>query len=142
MNGNYIKYYSVSSLTGIIIMISGLILSGCVNKFVHPSDIPSWLVNRQLEGVEKDYQLTVDEAERKVAQAIAAIGGRVRYVTLVGESRTMYAFDSDGETIVVDIDPYRNRPGYVEIDINVSLYGDSVRAERIFQNITATPVGK
>ena len=80
MNGNYIKYYSVSSLTGIIIMISGLILSGCVNKFVHPSDIPSWLVNRQLEGVEKDYQLTVDEAERKVAQAIAAIGGRVRYV--------------------------------------------------------------
>lgn len=129
-------------VTIISILIFCAILSGCGNKFVAPNSIGSWLVTRQINGVEKDYNLTADDAQDKLAKAIEKDGGKVRYVTKVGTSRTMYARTKDDETIIADIDPYRNEPNRVEIDINVTLYGDSDKAERIFSLIDATPVGK
>lgn len=124
------------------ICIFAVILSGCSNKFVTPAGIPQWLVIRQINGMEKDYNMSADEAERRISSAIAADGGHVRYVTAVGNSRTMYGRTRENETITVDIDPYRNNPNMVKVDINVSLYGDVDQTKKLYNRIDATPTGK
>lgn len=108
-------------------------------NFVSPKEIPLWLVVRQLNGVEKDFDLTVDEAVDQVIEAVRATGGTIRYGTKTGKARTIYALTAEGEGITIDVDPYRGQERKVEVDICVGMYGDKKKAEKIYHAFAGIP---
>lgn len=122
----------ISSLIFTLI-ISTIVLSGCseMKNYVGPKEIPVWLVIRQINGVERDYELNREESLEAVKYAITSQGGTVRYFTEVGTSRTLYGKTADGEGIIVDIDPYYKKPRLTEIDVSVTMYGDKEKANKL-----------
>ena len=132
------------ALTGV------LLVSGCGGKEIDINNypvvgvktLPLWLMVRQYYGIERDYAMSVEEAEAAVVQAVKSTGGYVRYITSVGNSRTVYARTCDEKHVVIDIDSYRGYCNRVEIDINVGLYGDKAEIEKIFAAIPGEALTK
>lgn len=129
------------------VMCAAFVLGGCsssnqgaMSMFVGPKTLPLWIGARQYYGVEKDYALSADEAEKLVKEAIEKTGGKYRYTTTVGTARTVYARTADECHVVIDIDPYRGYSNRVEIDINVGFVGMPSETEKLFAAINAQPL--
>ena len=131
-------------------LAGALFVGGCGGKeidinnypIVGVKTLPLWLMVRQYYGIERDYAMSGEDAAAAVVQAVESTGGYVRYITSVGDSRTIYARNCDEKHVVIDIDPYRGYCNRVEIDINVGLYGDKVEIEKIFAAIPGEALTK
>lgn len=109
---------------------------GCIS----PMDIPALIVTRKLNKVEHVYRLSMEQAVRQVTQAVGDRGGYVRYGTIQGNSRTLYARDRKDDTITIYLSVLPQNPSLVRITIVYELMGDPVRSADLFRAIRSTPV--
>lgn len=128
------KKFFALFMAGAALMLGGCGEDGGANNtltkvFVGPKTAPIWLAVRQANEVQQNYNMTVPQAEEAAKAAVTATGGYVRYVTEVGNSRTIYARTSDEKHIVIDVDPARN--GQVTVDVCVDMYGNKGASREI-----------
>lgn len=107
---------------------------------ITPMDIPSLLLLRKLNRVQYSYRLTMQQAVERVTQAIGDRGGYIRYGTIQGGSRTLYAKSAEDETITIYLTTRKDNPALINISINYGLVGDPAIAEYFFRALRATPV--
>ncbi len=124
----------------------GAMFGGCSQNdaalLLGPKTLPLWIGARQYYGVEKDYAVSLDEGEKLAIDAIKSTGGEYRYTTSVGNSKTIYGRTGAGESIVVDVDPYRGYTNRSEIDISVGFVGNPAEVKKLFAAIAAEPLTK
>jgi len=122
----------------LLLPLLAVLAGGCL--CVGPHDLPSMVVIRKLNKLDHVYRLSMAEAVIQVTQAIGDRGGYVRYGTIQGQKRTLYARDRRDGAITVYLTTREDDPTLINVSIICGLTGDPVRSVELFRAIRATPV--
>ncbi len=137
MNGQRHNWLRAEALA-LLLILSAVLAEGC--GCISPMDIPAWVVTRKMNKMDHVYRLNMEQAVLQVVQAVGDRGGYVRYGTIQGNCRTLYARDRKDETVMIYLSVRETDPSLVNISIVYGLMGDPVRSADLFRAIRATPV--
>lgn len=99
-------------------------VAGCGGTAVPgPLGATAFMVYRGSQKVQRDYHMSVEEAEKAVIEAFNELGWEYRYSTNVGDIYTLYGRTPKREHVVIDIRPKRDRFEEVKISVHAKTAG-------------------
>lgn len=127
-----------SSLLQCILGVAVLcVAAGCgATALPAPLTTSALLLQRSSQKVQRDYHMSVEEAEKAVIEAFNELDWEYRYSTNVEELYTIYGRTHRREHVVIDIRPKRNRFEEVKIAVVVRTAGNLDMAIRFHEAIS------